>query len=56
MAVIYKTRSISSCDEVKLCECDHKPGYTHLIMVGGKIRAYADNIRDAYKLYNEYAR
>lgn len=56
MAVIYQTKSLTKGNEVQLCECNHKPGYTHLVKVGGMIKAYADNIRDAYRLYNEFAR
>lgn len=56
MAVVYQTRSITNNDEVRLCECDHRPGYTHLVMVNGAIKCYADNIRDAYRMYNELAR
>ena len=41
---------------VELRECDHKPGFKYVVLVGGSISGYCENIRDAYRFYNECAR
>lgn len=56
MAIIYQALSINKRNEVRLCECTHKPGFNFAVTVNGSIKGYATHIGDAYRLYNELAR
>ncbi len=55
MSDIYTTNSISKGYEVKLCK-SKDPKYLFAILINGILKAKSIRFRDAYILYNEFAR